>query len=124
MSEQQQVIVIRKTKTSAPMLLGVIAFILSIPGTICNLICAGVIADASGGSMKPFLILVPVFANFALSFFCKAKCSSLTGSIMIVLSVLTSIVNVITLSVLSLIASILFLVAGSLSVANAKRPNE
>jgi len=121
---EQQVITIQKTKTAVPMLLGAIAFILSIPGTICNLICAGVAAEASGGSMMPFLILVPVFANFILSFFCKAKCSKVTGQLMIILSVLSSIVNVITLSILSLIASILFLVAGALSVANAKRPNE
>lgn len=121
---EQQVVVIKKTKTAAPILLGIIAFILSIPGTLCNLICAGIAADASGGSMKPFLILVPVFANFIFSFFCKAKCSSVTGLLMIMLSVMSGIVNVIMFSILSLIASILFLVAGALSIANAKRPNE
>ena len=121
MSEQQQVVLV-KTKSSAPMLLGVIAFILSIPGTLCNLICAGVVADASGGNTAPFLILVPVFANFILCFFCKAKFSAVTGGIMVLLSILASIVNVITFSLLSLIASILFLVAGALSIANAKRP--
>ena len=120
MSEQQVVLV--KTKTATPMLLGVIAFILAIPGTICNFICAGVVADANGGNTAPFLILVPVFANFILCFFCKTKISAITGSIMLLLSILASIVNVITLSILSLIASILFLVAGALSIANAKRP--
>ena len=43
---------------------------------------------------------------------------------MVMLSVMSGIVNVIMFSILSLIASILFLVAGALSIANAKRPNE
>lgn len=122
---EQQVIVIQKPKTAAPIILSLIGFILSIPGMLCAGLCAAIAADASKGEHGMGLVyaaIVPVIANFILSFFCKSKSSAVTGGIMILLSILMLIPEVILFSILGIAAAILFLVAGALSIANAKRP--
>ncbi len=122
---EQQVIVVQKSKTATPIVLSLIGFILSIPGMFCAGMCAALVADASKGEHGMGIVyasIVPVIANFILSFFCKSKLSKMTGAIMILLSVVLLIPEVIMCSILGIAAAILFLVAGALSISNAKRP--
>ncbi len=124
MSEQQS-IVVQKPKTAAPIVLSLIGFILSIPGMFCAGMCAALTADASKGEHGMgivYALIVPVIANFILSFFCKGKSSKTTGTIMILLSIVLLIPEVILFSILGIAAAILFLVAGALSISNARRP--
>lgn len=122
---EQQVIVIQKSKTAAPIVLSLIGFILSIPGMICAGMCAAIVADASKGQHGMGLVyatILPVIANFILSFFCKSKSSKTTGLIMILLSIVLLVPEVILFSILGIAAAILFLVAGAISISNATRP--
>ena len=118
-TSKQQVIMV-KPKTAAPMILGVIAFVLSIPGVLCTAVCATVATDASG-SATPFLFLLPPVVGFILSFFCKTKISTLTG-IMVLLVGLYETVTSLPANLLGIVAGILFIVAGALSISNTKRP--
>ena len=126
MSEEidQKVVIIQQRKTSSPIILAIIAFVLWLPSLLCNAVCAAVVSEANKGSGGGWVMLPSILAgiSFILCFFCKSKSSSTTGGLIILLSVIMMIFNVLTFNLFAIISSILFIVAGAQSVANAKRP--
>lgn len=123
---EEKVIVVAKQKTAAPIILGIIAFILAIPGMLCSTFCAALVSEASHGehgSGIVWLMVVPTLVNFVLCFFCKSGKSKTTGLVMVLLSVLMLLIAVLLISLFGIAVAILFMVAGGLSISNAKRPN-
>jgi len=126
MSEEnsEKVIVIQQRKTSSPIIMGIIAFVLWLPSLLCNAVCAAVVSEANKGSGGGWVMLPSIMSVtcFILCFFCKSTRSAKTGGIMITLAVLMMILNVILFNLLALISAILYIVAGAYSISNAKRP--
>lgn len=126
MSEEnnEKVIVIQQRKTSAPIIMGIIAFVLWLPSLLCNAVCATMVSEANKGSGGGWVMLPSIMsvACFVLCFFCKSKRSAKTGGIMIALAVLVMIFNVVLFNLLGLASAILYIVAGAYSISNAKRP--
>lgn len=126
MSEEndQKVIIIQQRKTSSPIILAIIAFVLWLPSLLCNAVCATVVSEANKGSGGGWLMLPSImsFACFVLCFRCKSKGSAKTGGIVIALAVIILILNVVLFNLLAMVSAILYIIAGAYSVANAKRP--
>lgn len=126
MSEEndQKVIIIQQRKTSSPIILAIIAFVLWLPSLLCNAVCATVVSEANKGSGGGWLMLPSImsFACFVLCFMCKSKGSAKTGGIVIALAVIILILNVVLFNLLAMVSAILYIIAGAYSVANAKRP--
>lgn len=122
--ENKQVIVVQLRKTAAPIIMAIIAFVLWIPSLLCSSFCAAVVSDMNKGSGGGWVMLPSIiaFACFVLCFFCKTRFSAKTGVIIILLAILIMIYNVLLLNLLALISSILYVIAGAYSIANAKRP--
>jgi predicted membrane protein len=111
-------------KSNAPIILGVIGFILYIPGMFCLGACSAVVnaatEGASGNLGMP--IVIAWLLCFVLSFFGKAKCSKATGIVMILASILLVLFALITLNLLfGLSSAICYLIAGIMSCLNASR---
>ena len=119
-------IVIRKPKTAAPMVLGVIAFVLSLPSTVCASICSGVLSAASNGEVDttfgPAILFGGPLVNMIASFFCKKQCSKGLGVLIILISLLFMVVSVLLGALMNIVSAVLFFVGGSLCIANASRP--
>ena len=124
--EAKQVVVMVKPKTGAPMVLGTVGLIFSIPGILCATVCSAVVATASEGRSSTALgvwILVAVaVVNFIASFMCKGPRAKGAGILIICLSVPFLILSVILGGPFNLVPSILFFISGSYCISNASRP--
>lgn len=128
MSENKSTeVVIRKPKTAAPMVLGVIAFVLSLPSTLCASICSGVISAATNGevdtSFGPAIMFGGPLVNMIASFFCKNKSSKGIGILIILISLLFMVISVLCGVLMNIASAIMFFIAGSFCIANASRPD-
>lgn len=126
MSETNETI-LRKPKTAAPMVLGVLGFMLSLPSTLCASMCAGLVSAATEGELAagwyvPAVLLGGPLVNMIASFFCKQPASRAVGIVIILISLVFMLVSLVTGALLNIASAILFFVGGSLCIANASRP--
>lgn len=125
MSETNETI-LRKPKTAAPMVLGVLGFMLSLPSTLCASIFAGFLSVTTEGALDATYVPVVLFGgplvNMIASFFCKLPVSRAVGIVIILISLVFMLVSLITGALLNIASAILFFVGGSLCIANASRP--
>lgn len=108
-------------KSIAPMILGIVGFVSSIPGIICSGMCAG-FAESGGaigaGTTFLYLSLLPSILGFVFSFMTNSK-AKLAGIVLIVCSVLLLATTIITFNwFFGLITTACYLIAGVLSVKN------
>ena len=82
-----QIVVIRKPKTGAPMVLGTIAFVLSIPGILCATVCSAVVTAATEGrsstSWLVWFLVIAALVNLTSCFKCKGPNSKSAGKLII-----------------------------------------
>ena len=135
-------IVAIKQKSNAPWILGIIAFVTSLPNLLCAFLCAGATtavaaATATAGEEAAaaeeaafaaagyfWLVVLVSIVCFILSFMGKTKGSVVTG-ILLILGALFILVNgFIGLGSMlwGTVTGILYLVAGIVSILNQKRP--
>lgn len=132
-------IVAIKQKSNAPWILGIIAFVTSLPNLLCAFLCAGAttavaaaaaeeegaVEEAASAAAGYFWLVVLVsIVCFILSFMGKSKSSVVTG-ILLILGALFILVNgFIGLGSMlwGTVTGILYLVAGIVSILNQKRP--
>lgn len=132
-------IVAIKQKSNAPWILGIIAFVTSLPNLFCAFLCAGAttavaaaaaeeegaVEEAASAAAGYFWLVVLVsIVCFILSFMGKSKSSVVTG-ILLILGALFILVNgFIGLGSMlwGTVTGILYLVAGIVSILNQKRP--
>lgn len=123
MSEE---VIVRKPKTGAPIVLGIIAFVLSLPSTLCASMCAGLLSAATNGEVNagwfPAVLFGGPLVCMVASFFCKKPSSKGVGILVILISLVFMIVSVIAGAWLNIVSSILFFIGGALCIANASRP--
>ena len=134
MSEEtkQQVVVMVKPKTGAPMVLGTIAFILSLPGILCasacSAICSGLEKSGANSDVSGFawfvvwVLIIVALVNLVACFSCKGKKSRQAGIIIICTTVPFMILSVLIGIVFDLVPSVLFFIAGAYCISNASRP--
>ena len=134
MSEESkpQVVVMRAPKTGAPMVLGTIAFILSLPGMLCATACSAVCSGFEKGGAQTnvsgffwfvaWTLIIVAFANFIACFRCKGPKSRSAGIFIIWTTVPFMILSVLIGIVFDLVPSVLFFIAGSYCISNASRP--
>ena len=136
---EQQTIVVKQQKSIAPIILGVVGFILNVPGVVCAAACAGAgkgidrfansLLEASGekasqggGFSFNLLMIVCWLLCFVLLFFGKSKMSKATGVLTIIASVFMVIFAFCSGNwFFGLAAAICYLIGGILSCANASR---
>lgn len=115
-----------KQKSNAPWILGIIAFVTSLPNLLCAFLCAGATAAVSGGSTAAaFLVVVLVsIVCFILSFMGKSKISVVTGILLILGGLFILLSGLLGLgSILwGTVTGILYFAAGIVSILNQKRP--
>ena len=109
------------------MVLGVIAFVLSLPGVLCASMCAGVLSGMTNGQVNQAWYLVAVLIgvpliNMIACFRCKSKSSRGAGILIILTSVVFMIVGVISGVFIDFIPAVLFFIAGALCISNTSRP--
>lgn len=121
-----QVVIMRKPKTGAPMVLGTIAFVLSLPGILCATACSAVVSTVSEGrgslSWLVWILTIVAIVNLVACFRCKSPKSKSAGVLIILTSVPFMILSIIIGVVFNIVPSILFFIAGALCVSNASRP--
>ena len=131
---EPQVVIVKKEKSSLPIILGIIAFIFSIPAGLCNfinsVICGLILGAASesttsgiGTFFFGFLPTIFFIACFVLCFFCKSPKAKIYGIIQIILACLTLLLFILNWSLLcfffGIIPSILYIIAGVITFGNA-----
>lgn len=118
--------IMRKPKTGVPMVLGVIAFVLSLPSSLCASMCAGVISAASDGAVSvgwfPAVVFGGPLVCMIASFFCKKPSSKGIGIFIILVALFFMVVSVLIGAFLNIVSAILFFIGGALCIANASRP--
>ena len=132
-------IVAIKQKSNAPWILGIIAFVTSLPNLLCAFLCAGAttavaaaaaeeegaVEEAASAAAGYFWLVVLVsIVCFILSFMGKSKSSVVTG-ILLILGALFILVNGFIgfgSMLWGTVTGILYLVAGIVSILNQKRP--
>jgi len=134
MSEPQ--VVVKQEKSIAPIILGIIAFILSIPAGLCNfinsVICGlffGAATESASSGIGTFffgfLPTVFLITCFVLCFFCKSPKAKIYGIVQIILACLILILFLKDFSLFcfafGVIPSILYVVAGVISFVNGSR---
>jgi uncharacterized membrane protein len=132
MSEQNtQTIVVKQTKSLAPLICGVIGFIVGIPAILCATICAAACAAGKAAMENSDTISLPAsfwifvlcwLAGFVLCFFAKSEKSKLTGALTLAAGVIIAIAMVLVANLFGIAAGILYIVSGFLAIANASRP--
>ncbi len=119
-------IVAIKQKSNAPWILGIIAFVTSLPNLLSAFLCAGVTAAASGGlTAVAFLVVVLVsIVCFILSFMGKSKFSVVTGILLILGGLFILLDGLFGLGSMlwGTVTGILYFAAGIVSILNKKRP--
>lgn len=115
-----------KQKSNAPWILGIIAFVTSLPNLLCAFLCAGATAAVSGGSTAAaFLVVVLVsIVCFILSFMGKSKISVVTGILLILGGLFILLSGLLGLGSMlwGTVTGILYFAAGIVSILNQKRP--
>lgn len=123
---QKQVVVMVKPKTGAPMVLGTIAFILSLPGILCATICSAAVSGVSEGrsslSGLVWVLVVVAIVNLIASFKCKGRNSKGAGILIICLSVPFMILGVLLGGPFNFVPSVLYFISGAYCISNASRP--
>lgn len=129
-------IVAIKSKSNAPWILGIIAFVTSLPNLLCAFLCAGAttaVAAVEEGAVEEaasaaagyfWLVVLVSIVCFILSFMGKSKSSVVTG-ILLILGALFILVNGFIgfgSMLWGTVTGILYLVAGIVSILNQKRP--
>ncbi|ACL68948.1 DUF4064 domain-containing protein [Halothermothrix orenii] len=116
-----------KEVSSAPLILGIIGGVLGIPASFCAGACAGFITAMSSTAEEAsavadfYMWVCLIGAVLGLIFAIRSKKSpKSSGIVMIIAAVLTGF-TVIAGNGLALIAGILFLIAGILSINEAKK---
>lgn len=113
----------KRGKSNAPLILGIIGAVVSLPNLLCASACAAVVGTASGSLGAGIFImgLLPVVLGFVFAFFGKSR-PTLCGIGMLIAAVVTFIFLVMTGfgSVLSWIALILFIIAGIIAFVQEK----
>ena len=119
-------IVAVKQKSNAPWILGIIAFVTSLPNLLCAFLCAGATAAVSGGlTAAAFLVVVLVsIVCFILSFMGKSKFSVVTGILLILGGLFILLSGLLGLGSMlwGTVTGILYFAAGIVSILNQKRP--
>lgn len=131
-------VVVQSGKSGAPLICGIIGFVLGIPAilcaTVCAAICAGATASASqasGGSgaeglsfVLPLLGFIATWiVGFVLSFFAKGPKSKKTGAITIVAGVAMMVFAIVFGGFLGIASGILYVISGGIAISNASKPN-
>lgn len=130
---QKQVVVMVKPKTGAPMVLGTIAFILSLPGILCasacSAICSGLEKSGAKSDVSGFawfvvwVLIIVALVNLVACFRCKGEKSRQAGILIICTTVPFMILSVLIGIVFDLVPAILFFIAGAYCISNASRPS-
>jgi hypothetical protein len=128
-NSDEKAMVVKKERSIAPMILGIIGGIIGLPGAVCAGACVvgfGTLAgenDATVQAMGDFYLYLGVITALAgLIFGCLARRKPiLSGSIMIASAILGGI-TIIAGNMFALVASILFLIGGGIAIANKNRP--
>lgn len=128
MSEEanKQVVVMVKPKTGAPMVLGTIAFILSLPGILCASICSAAVSGVSEGRSNlnglVWVLVIVAIVNLIASFRCKSAKSKGAGILIICLSIPFMILGVLLGGPFNFVPAVLYFIAGAYCISNASRP--
>lgn len=141
MANVEVAITTQQKKSNAPWILGLIAFILNIPNVLWATFCASVVAGFGSAlaergettteevnqTSNGFATVIGILAVlgilcFILSFFGKSKGSIATGVMLILGGVVIFLLSLVYASALFGTATgILYLIAGVMSIVNAKR---
>ncbi len=140
MDNNTTTVVIKSEKSNAPLICGIIGFVLEIPNLACNVLCAAfagasaglasdsndfdsTTADQTTDAMIPFIwigFLLSLLC-FIFCFFGKKKCANVLGIITILAALYVTIMSCISFSLFGLAAGILFLVQGIVMITNSKK---
>lgn len=121
--------VIIQQKSNAPLICGVIGFILGIPailcGAVCSSICSGLASEVgsqsstTGNLWLPFVVFfLSWIAGFVLSFFAKGKSSKRTGAFTILSGVIVMITGLLLGGFITIATGILYIISGGIAISN------
>ena len=123
------------SKSSAPLILGIIGFCVNLPGLLCTYVCAGVAGGLSDSSTSGFsseaadkaagsvtaLTMIFWLAGFIMAFLGKSKKSFVFGVISMLSGAALIGLAAITMNLFGFATGILYIIGGLFSCKNAKR---
>lgn len=107
--------------SNAPLILGIIGAVLSLPNLVCASMCGAVVGAESGAAVGAWIGAIPLVLGFVSAFFGKSK--PLYCGIGMLISALVTFITVIMTgftSVFGWAAFILFLIAGIIAFTQPK----
>ncbi len=111
--------------SNAPMILGIIGAVVSLPNLLCASMCGALVGGAAGGeagaALGAWLGFIPVVLGFVASFFGKSK-PTFCGISMLICTLISFITVIMTgfTSIFGWAALILFLIAGIIAFTQTK----
>jgi len=115
------------------MVLGTIAFILSLPGMLCATACSAICSGIEKGGGKSdvsglfwfiaWTLIIVSFVNLIACFRCKGPQSRGAGILIICTTIPFMILSVLIGVFFDLVPSVLFFIAGAYCISNASRPS-
>lgn len=117
-------------KSNAPLILGIIAAVLTLPAVLCTAICAGVassgptrgdmgLANSMGRAL--WVVVICALVCFVCSFLGKTKNSAIYGTVQIISALILTLVSLISFNLFSLAGAVCYLIGGIISCLNMKR---
>lgn len=111
--------------SNAPLILGIIGAVVSLPNLVCASVCGAIAGAATGGesgaAIGAWLGVVPIVLGFIAAFFGKSK-PTFCGISMLICALISFITVILTgfVSIFGWAAFILFLIAGIIAFTQTK----